>query len=155
MNREKRQFVHEYCEHFGCESVAYDQEPKRNVVATAQKAKVSLFNFVLLVLCITTFCLSFHKYDLLQAWLPSVGLLELVQREAGQRKVPGPILNSAKSPVSRSVFYSLVLFDIVYKFPCCTRSLNMTDSLLLIYSFFYPLQEHGYFVQQMDHKIQP
>lgn len=40
MNREKRQFIHEYCEHFGCESVAYDQEPKRNVVATAQKVKV-------------------------------------------------------------------------------------------------------------------
>lgn len=42
MNREKRQFIHEYCEHFGCESVAYDQEPKRNVVATAQKVKVGL-----------------------------------------------------------------------------------------------------------------
>lgn len=41
MNREKRQFVHEYCEHFGCESVAYDQEPKRNIVATAQKLKVN------------------------------------------------------------------------------------------------------------------
>lgn len=41
MNREKRQFVHEYCEHFGCESVAYDAEPKRNVVATAQRDKVA------------------------------------------------------------------------------------------------------------------
>lgn len=40
MNREKRQFVHECCEHFGCESVAYDAEPKRNVVATAQKDRV-------------------------------------------------------------------------------------------------------------------
>lgn len=40
MNREKRQFVHEYCTHFGCESVAYDAEPKRNVVATAQRDKV-------------------------------------------------------------------------------------------------------------------
>lgn len=76
MNREKRQFVHEYCEHFGCESVAYDQEPKRNVVATAQKAK---------------------------AWLPSVGLMELVQREAGQRKVPGPMLNAVKKPLSRTM----------------------------------------------------
>lgn len=76
MNREKRQFLHEYCEHFGCESVAYDQEPKRNVVATAQKAK---------------------------AWLPSVGLLELVQREAGQRKVPGPMLNSVKKPINRNM----------------------------------------------------
>ncbi|KAK3932809.1 Protein shuttle craft [Frankliniella fusca] len=76
MNREKRQFVHEYCEHFGCESIAYDQEPKRNVVATAQKIK---------------------------AWLPSVGLLELVQREAGQRKVPGPMLNSVKKPSNRNM----------------------------------------------------
>lgn len=76
MNREKRQFVHEYCEHFGCESVAYDQEPKRNVVATAQKTK---------------------------AWLPSVGLLEMVQREAGQRRVPGPMLNSVKKPVTRNM----------------------------------------------------
>lgn len=40
MNREKRAFVHESCEHFGCESQAYDQEPKRNVVATAVKDKV-------------------------------------------------------------------------------------------------------------------
>lgn len=44
MNRDKRQFVHESCEHFGCESQAYDQEPKRNVVATAVKDRVnSLF----------------------------------------------------------------------------------------------------------------
>lgn len=40
MNRDKRHFIHEYCEHFGCESVAYDQEPKRNVVATAARDKV-------------------------------------------------------------------------------------------------------------------
>lgn len=40
MNREKRQFIHEYCEHFGCESAAYDQEPNRNVVATAARDKV-------------------------------------------------------------------------------------------------------------------
>ncbi|XP_024943770.1 protein shuttle craft isoform X2 [Cephus cinctus] len=39
MNRDKRHFVHEYCEQFGCESQAYDQEPKRNVVATAVKDK--------------------------------------------------------------------------------------------------------------------
>lgn len=42
MNREKRMFVHEYCSHFGCESAAYDAEPKRNVVATAQRDKVLL-----------------------------------------------------------------------------------------------------------------
>ncbi|XP_046686079.1 LOW QUALITY PROTEIN: protein shuttle craft-like, partial [Homalodisca vitripennis] len=68
MNRDKRQFVHEYCTHFGCESVAYDAEPKRNVVATAQRDK---------------------------AWLPSYSLLEVVQREMGLRKVPLPILNSS------------------------------------------------------------
>lgn len=42
MNRDKRTFVHELCEHFGCESQAYDQEPKRNIVATAVKDKVNL-----------------------------------------------------------------------------------------------------------------
>lgn len=40
MNRDKRHFIHEYCEHFGCESAAYDQEPNRNVVATACRDKV-------------------------------------------------------------------------------------------------------------------
>ncbi|XP_016842506.1 protein shuttle craft isoform X1 [Nasonia vitripennis] len=66
MNRDKRQFIHESCEHFGCESQAYDQEPKRNVVATAVKDR---------------------------CWLPSYSLLELLQRENGQRKVPGPMVN--------------------------------------------------------------
>lgn len=63
MNRDKRQFVHEYCEHFGCESEAYDSEPNRNVVATALRNK---------------------------SWLPSMSLLEVIQRENGQRKVPMP-----------------------------------------------------------------
>lgn len=40
MKSEKRQFIHEYSEHFGVESVAYDAEPNRNVVATAYKDKV-------------------------------------------------------------------------------------------------------------------
>lgn len=40
MNWEKRQFIHDYCTHFGCEAVAYDQEPNRNVVATALRDKV-------------------------------------------------------------------------------------------------------------------
>ncbi|XP_011297749.1 protein shuttle craft [Fopius arisanus] len=70
MNRDKRQFVHESCEHFGCKSQAYDQEPKRNVVATAVKDK---------------------------CWLPSYSLLEMVQRENGQRKVPRPMLNTART----------------------------------------------------------
>ncbi|XP_065162921.1 protein shuttle craft [Atheta coriaria] len=65
MNREKRHFVHELCEHFGVESAAYDAEPNRNVVATASKEK---------------------------SWLPSCSLIELIQRENGQRKVPGPVL---------------------------------------------------------------
>lgn len=42
MNREKRQVVHEMCEAFGVESVAYDAEPNRNVVATAYKSRVCL-----------------------------------------------------------------------------------------------------------------
>lgn len=63
MNRDKRQFVHEYCEHFGCESAAYDMEPNRNIVATAIKEK---------------------------SWLPSMSLMEVLLRESGQRKVPGP-----------------------------------------------------------------
>ena len=42
MNRDKRQFVHEYSDHFGCESQSYDAEPKRNVVVTAVKDKCSL-----------------------------------------------------------------------------------------------------------------
>lgn len=41
MNREKRQLVHELCEVFGIESISYDKEPNRNVVATAHKERVS------------------------------------------------------------------------------------------------------------------
>lgn len=50
MNWQKRQFIHELCEHFGCESVAYDAEPNRNVVATADREKVNLNIFSLLIL---------------------------------------------------------------------------------------------------------
>ncbi|XP_067005926.2 protein shuttle craft isoform X2 [Anabrus simplex] len=74
MNRDKRHFIHEYCEHFGCESQAYDKEPKRNVVATASRDK---------------------------AWLPSMSLLEVLQRESGQRKVPKPVINTARTPILR------------------------------------------------------
>ncbi|XP_014472809.1 PREDICTED: protein shuttle craft [Dinoponera quadriceps] len=80
MNREKRHFVHESCEHFGCESQAYDEEPKRNVVATAVKDK---------------------------CWLPSYSLLEIVQRENGQRKVPGPVLNASRGNSSTKTVLSL------------------------------------------------
>ncbi|KYN44046.1 Protein shuttle craft [Trachymyrmex septentrionalis] len=80
MNREKRHFVHESCQHFGCESQAYDEEPKRNVVATAVKDK---------------------------CWLPSYSLLEMIQREKGQRKVPGPVLNTSKGNNSTKTVLSL------------------------------------------------
>ena len=63
MNRDKRQFIHEYCIFFGCESVSYDEEPKRNVVTTA-----------------------FGE----TSFLPAVGVLEVTQREMGQRKMPAP-----------------------------------------------------------------
>jgi len=53
MARKKRQFVHEYCKFFGCESVAYDPEPNRNIVATAYKDK---------------------------CWLPSYSLMEVVSK---------------------------------------------------------------------------
>lgn len=64
MKYEKRKLIHEYSEHFGCESVAYDAEPNRNVVATALKEKVIfikyLFNF--LILNYTDFLNFFHSH---------------------------------------------------------------------------------------------
>lgn len=63
MNRDKRQFIHEYCVFFGCESMSYDDEPKRNVVATAFGE------------------LSF---------LPAISILDVTRRELGQRKMPAP-----------------------------------------------------------------
>lgn len=75
MNWQKRQFIHEMCEHFGCESVAYDAEPNRNVVATADKEK---------------------------SWLPAMSVLEVVSREAGKRRVPGPVLRAAPLAASAS-----------------------------------------------------
>lgn len=67
MNREKRQLVHEMCEAFGVDSVAYDAEPNRNVVATAHKDR---------------------------SWLPATSIMEIIQREAGQRRVPVPSNNA-------------------------------------------------------------
>ena len=63
MNRDKRAFVHDYAIFFGCETASYDEEPKRNVVATAYGDT---------------------------CFLPAVGLLEITQREMGQRKMPAP-----------------------------------------------------------------
>ncbi|KAJ8978437.1 hypothetical protein NQ317_019677, partial [Molorchus minor] len=81
MNRDKRHFIHEYCEHFGVESAAYDMEPNRNVVATAVRDK---------------------------SWMPSMSLLEVIQRENGQRRVPGPAVLS-KSISSKSETVTLKL----------------------------------------------
>lgn len=67
MNREKRQLVHEYAEHFGCVSESFDAEPKRNVVATALKEK---------------------------SWLPAISLLDFVQK---MKKVPAPVSSSVTS----------------------------------------------------------
>lgn len=74
MNREKRQLVHEYAEHFGCESESFDAEPKRNVVATASRDK---------------------------SWLPAISLLDFVQK---MKKVPAPVSsNETVSPVFTSL----------------------------------------------------
>ena len=40
MSRDKRQFIHEYSKFFSCSSIAYDEEPKKNVVVTAQRSMV-------------------------------------------------------------------------------------------------------------------
>ena len=42
MNREKRQMVHEYSKYFGITTQSFDAEPMRNVIATAERAKVSV-----------------------------------------------------------------------------------------------------------------
>jgi len=60
MNRDKRQLVHEYAEHFLCESESYDSEPKRNVVVTALRDK---------------------------SGVPSISLVECVGK---QKKAPAP-----------------------------------------------------------------
>ncbi|XP_017004346.2 protein shuttle craft [Drosophila takahashii] len=67
MNREKRQLVHELCEIFGIESVSYDKEPNRNVVATAHKDR---------------------------CWFPATSIMEVLARESGQRRVPVPSNNA-------------------------------------------------------------
>ncbi|XP_025197835.1 protein shuttle craft-like isoform X2 [Melanaphis sacchari] len=60
MKYEKRKLIHEYSEHFGCESIAYDAEPNRNVVVTALKEK---------------------------SWLPNYSVVEVIQRESGCPRV--------------------------------------------------------------------
>lgn len=55
------------CEMFGVESVAYDAEPNRNVVATAKRDT---------------------------SWLPSMSVMDIVKRENGQRRIPVPSNNA-------------------------------------------------------------
>lgn len=47
MNREHRKIIHELAEVYAVESVSYDNEPKRNVVITAQKGKSACPNSTL------------------------------------------------------------------------------------------------------------
>jgi transcriptional repressor NF-X1 len=68
MNREKRQFVHEYVEHFGCTSESFDAEPKRNVVATAYREK---------------------------SWLPAISLLDYVHK---LKKLTAPVPSASNAP---------------------------------------------------------
>ncbi|CAG0881618.1 unnamed protein product [Cyprideis torosa] len=75
MNRNKRRFIHEYSEHFGCESHAVDPEPNRSVVATAFKEK---------------------------CYLPSVSVLGVVRKGQRQRTIPPPPAVGNRREVSES-----------------------------------------------------
>lgn len=83
MKSDHRRAVHELAEFFGCETQSYDDEPKKNVVATAFKDK---------------------------SWLPSTSIMTVVQKESGGTrqagKAPPPIphlthRNSTLVPLSR------------------------------------------------------
>ena len=71
MNRDKRQFVHELSDHFGVESESYDNEPKRNVIATAKRDQV---------------------------WIPSQSIIDVVMK---QKRAPGPVSLGASNRVVR------------------------------------------------------
>ncbi|XP_014664590.1 PREDICTED: transcriptional repressor NF-X1-like [Priapulus caudatus] len=68
MNREQRHLVNELAEYYGCATVSYDVEPKKNVVATAERDK---------------------------CFMPSVSLVALAQREMHGPKCPMPIPHNA------------------------------------------------------------
>ena len=42
MKREQRKMIHELAEFYNCSSVSYDEEPQRNVVASAHKYVVGV-----------------------------------------------------------------------------------------------------------------
>lgn len=68
MKSDHRRVIHELAEFFGCETQSYDDEPKKNVVATAFRDK---------------------------SWLPSASIMAVVQKESGNArpagKAPPPI----------------------------------------------------------------
>ncbi|KAB7503183.1 Protein shuttle craft [Armadillidium nasatum] len=82
MNRDKRRFIHEYSKYFGCQSQSYDEEPKKNVVVTAFKNMCRL---------------------------PPISIISVIQKEQGQRKGPGPVLN--RKTVPGWLFYFHNYFD--------------------------------------------
>jgi transcriptional repressor NF-X1 len=85
MNRDKRQFVHELAQHFGCTTEAYDSEPKRNVVATAVKGQI---------------------------WIPTMTAVEVVQ---GIRRAPGPAINSSMSSTASTSAGTMTSFTDIVK----------------------------------------
>lgn len=68
MNRNQRHLVYELAEFYGCSTVSYDMEPKKNIVATAEKDK---------------------------CYMPSISLTTVVQRELHGPKCPMPIPHNA------------------------------------------------------------
>uniref|UniRef100_T1IRV0 R3H domain-containing protein n=1 Tax=Strigamia maritima TaxID=126957 RepID=T1IRV0_STRMM len=79
MNREQRRVIHELGEYFGCSTQSYDEEPKKNVVATALRDK---------------------------SWLPSVSIMAVVERESVRQRAPPPIphrvQNNSKTDVTNT-----------------------------------------------------
>ncbi|GAB6020489.1 hypothetical protein CHUAL_003175 [Chamberlinius hualienensis] len=84
MKSDHRRVIHELSEFFGCETQSYDQEPKKNVVATAFKDK---------------------------SWLPSASLLSVIEKEstgnlsrlAGKAPPPVPHCSSRRDPQTNTV----------------------------------------------------
>ncbi|CAH1789962.1 unnamed protein product [Owenia fusiformis] len=75
MNWESRKFIHELAEWYGCETQSYDQEPKKNVIATAHRDR---------------------------CFLPNISLTQSVQRDVSGPKPPVPIPHTSKPEVLRT-----------------------------------------------------
>ncbi|XP_064614665.1 transcriptional repressor NF-X1-like [Liolophura sinensis] len=89
MNMTQRRVIHELAEFYGCETESYDQEPKKNVVATASRDR---------------------------CWLPSVTLTSLIQREL-QPKAPMPIPHKHSETELRDAMREMRLSTDVYAAP--------------------------------------